>query len=39
MLVIPFRKHISNKSPFKKSFVNVFDIRSVEEILIKKPQS
>ena len=39
MLVIPFRKHSSNINPFKNSFVNIFDIRSVEAILIKNRSS
>ena len=39
MLVIPFRKHSSYIDPFKNSFVNIFDIRSVEEILIKNRSS
>lgn len=39
MLVIPFRKHSSDINPFKKSFVNTFDIRSVEAILIKNRSS
>lgn len=39
MLVIPFRKHSRNINPFKNSFVNIFDIRSVEEILIKNRSS